>query len=133
MSATASARIGPESGIRVGTPAYRWFAFRRRAPVEEVSLTNVPSGEALRDLRIRWLLLRIPLYSAGPGPGCSFGRRGQPDLDDQAAVLSGCGVDVAAVGVGDGSHDGQSQARSEEHTSELQSRRDLVCRLLLEK
>src|SRR5690349_22553735 len=26
-----------------------------------------------------------------------------------------------------------SQGRSEEHTSELQSRRDLVCRLLLEK
>src|SRR5690349_22188221 len=26
-----------------------------------------------------------------------------------------------------------SEARSEEHTSELQSRRDLVCRLLLEK
>src|SRR5690349_22887341 len=26
-----------------------------------------------------------------------------------------------------------SQVRSEEHTSELQSRRDLVCRLLLEK
>src|SRR5690349_23098763 len=28
---------------------------------------------------------------------------------------------------------GQRAARSEEHTSELQSRRDLVCRLLLEK
>src|SRR5690349_22872032 len=27
----------------------------------------------------------------------------------------------------------QAHARSEEHTSELQSRRDLVCRLLLEK
>src|SRR5204863_7184273 len=27
----------------------------------------------------------------------------------------------------------QASARSEEHTSELQSRRDLVCRLLLEK
>src|SRR6266496_6840778 len=27
----------------------------------------------------------------------------------------------------------QQQMRSEEHTSELQSRRDLVCRLLLEK
>src|SRR5690349_24264742 len=27
----------------------------------------------------------------------------------------------------------QGKARSEEHTSELQSRRDLVCRLLLEK
>src|SRR5690349_24095810 len=29
--------------------------------------------------------------------------------------------------------DHQRRARSEEHTSELQSRRDLVCRLLLEK
>src|SRR5690349_23016892 len=28
---------------------------------------------------------------------------------------------------------GRRQSRSEEHTSELQSRRDLVCRLLLEK
>src|SRR5690349_23631471 len=28
---------------------------------------------------------------------------------------------------------GKRDARSEEHTSELQSRRDLVCRLLLEK
>src|SRR5438874_9311338 len=28
---------------------------------------------------------------------------------------------------------GKSKLRSEEHTSELQSRRDLVCRLLLEK
>src|SRR5690349_23776231 len=39
-----------------------------------------------------------------------------------------------------GAHDGRRRprrdrpaARSEEHTSELQSRRDLVCRLLLEK
>src|SRR5690349_24414745 len=30
-------------------------------------------------------------------------------------------------------HDQQLGLRSEEHTSELQSRRDLVCRLLLEK
>src|SRR5690349_23806406 len=29
--------------------------------------------------------------------------------------------------------DGETMERSEEHTSELQSRRDLVCRLLLEK
>src|SRR5690349_23887818 len=34
--------------------------------------------------------------------------------------------------VGTGSRVGRGQ-RSEEHTSELQSRRDLVCRLLLEK
>src|SRR6267378_2250605 len=32
-----------------------------------------------------------------------------------------------------GSHLPASRRRSEEHTSELQSRRDLVCRLLLEK
>src|SRR5690349_21876031 len=32
-----------------------------------------------------------------------------------------------------GGDDAPSYARSEEHTSELQSRRDLVCRLLLEK
>src|SRR5690349_22603687 len=32
-----------------------------------------------------------------------------------------------------GTLDGQAIPRSEEHTSELQSRRDLVCRLLLEK
>src|SRR5438874_9049011 len=30
-------------------------------------------------------------------------------------------------------HPGSGRDRSEEHTSELQSRRDLVCRLLLEK
>src|SRR5204863_7953654 len=30
-------------------------------------------------------------------------------------------------------HSHRTQRRSEEHTSELQSRRDLVCRLLLEK
>src|SRR5438874_8909106 len=32
-----------------------------------------------------------------------------------------------------GVHGAAAQPRSEEHTSELQSRRDLVCRLLLEK
>src|SRR5438874_4769670 len=38
----------------------------------------------------------------------------------------------AAAGVPDGALAGGA-VRSEEHTSELQSRRDLVCRLLLEK
>jgi hypothetical protein len=52
----------------------------------------------------------IQLFSAAPCPGWAFGRRWQPHLDGEAAVLSGCGLDVAGVGVGDGSHDGQSQA-----------------------
>src|SRR5690349_23863670 len=38
--------------------------------------------------------------------------------------------EAAVIGVPD---DSTGEARSEEHTSELQSRRDLVCRLLLEK
>src|SRR3712207_7619967 len=46
----------------------------------------------------------------------------EPILCLQAGVL---GQEVGAAGVG--------PARSEEHTSELQSRQYLVCRLLLEK
>src|SRR5690349_8013376 len=45
--------------------------------------------------------------------------------------------EIRAIGVSDfflGYYrDPKNQIRSEEHTSELQSRRDLVCRLLLEK
>src|SRR5690349_24169796 len=52
----------------------------------------------------------------GGGLGRGRGRRG----DGRAHPLAVRAAAVAAV-------------RSEEHTSELQSRRDLVCRLLLEK
>src|SRR5438874_10039368 len=41
--------------------------------------------------------------------------------------------DLTARTIADGLHQAWAQPRSEEHTSELQSRRDLVCRLLLEK
>src|SRR5690349_23250812 len=56
-------------------------------------------------------------------------------LDDGAVqvhvdeVLSGCRAPVAEQA----RLDVRRLQRSEEHTSELQSRRDLVCRLLLEK
>src|SRR2546429_5872202 len=43
------------------------------------------------------------------------------------------GVDSAASGINYGAQLGFQNARSEEHTSELQSRLHLVCRLLLEK
>src|SRR5437773_9743483 len=46
-------------------------------------------------------------------------------------LTGGCCADGNAVAVIDGSTD--TVVRSEEHTSELQSHHDLVCRLLLEK
>src|SRR5206468_6854675 len=47
-----------------------------------------------------------------------------PDmLDDLEAIMIGADIGVATT----------NEIRSEEHTSELQSRSDLVCRLLLEK
>src|SRR5690349_24991857 len=42
-------------------------------------------------------------------------------------------VDLLELGLLSHVPEGPPLARSEEHTSELQSRRDLVCRLLLEK
>src|SRR3712207_7555780 len=52
-----------------------------------------------------------------------------PDLAVDTSHSPGQGRDAGAVGVG-----GQQPLdRSEEHTSELQSRQYLVCRLLLEK
>src|SRR5438874_8871861 len=44
-----------------------------------------------------------------------------------------CGSTIAAGPVEAPRTSWPSRARSEEHTSELQSRRELVCRLLLEK
>src|SRR2546427_7568746 len=41
--------------------------------------------------------------------------------------------EVAFVGLGEGARRWLIEARSEEHTSELQSQSNLVCRLLLEK
>src|SRR3712207_7720308 len=54
-------------------------------------------------------------------------REGQRDM---TAVIEDRGRRVTIAGIGNGPIDG---FRSEEHTSELQSRQYLVCRLLLEK
>src|SRR5688572_31883351 len=55
-------------------------------------------------------------------------RGGRPD-----AGLPPGGVDHAVVHLADRLVDALEPARSEEHTSELQSQSNLVCRLLLEK
>src|SRR5690349_24263988 len=57
------------------------------------------------------------------------------ELSDALHHLGRCidrGIDAAIV-QDVGAVDAAVDARSEEHTSELQSRRDIVCRLLLEK
>src|SRR3712207_7614272 len=64
-----------------------------------------------------------------PGVGCFEGelsKRSQPLLLSESN--KGCRGSQADDGVGR-----VAQGRSEEHTSELQSRQYLVCRLLLEK
>src|SRR6266568_5946580 len=58
-------------------------------------------------------------------------QRSQADLQDE--VRHGDGQDAEGDLRADGDDHGCLQARSEEHTSELQSQFHLVCRLLLEK
>src|SRR5204862_6903431 len=66
-------------------------------------------------------LARQAALSATPAPTGAEGARGARVAELFREIgLSHVGVD-------------QAGNRSEEHTSELQSRRDLVCRLLLEK
>src|SRR3712207_8639598 len=70
----------------------------------------------------------------GAGGGAGAGRRARRARRERAAVAAGGGMtthraDVVVAGAG---HNALI-CRSEEHTSELQSRQYLVCRLLLEK
>src|SRR6266496_590551 len=67
--------------------------------------------------------IRLLEASQANGAGRASGR-GQASGPGK---LSGAAGSSGVAGVGD------AAGRSEEHTSELQSRRDLVCRLLLEK
>src|SRR5699024_12343531 len=94
-----------------------------------------------------WCAVRSPLFpyttlfrsGAAEGGGHEHAQRADRSGDaDQAAGqgVGAFGVDAgeteAEEGVIDPGH-APSLLRSEEHTSELQSRFDLVCRLLLEK
>src|SRR5438105_5553218 len=60
-------------------------------------------------------------------------RRARRSRTGSAMRPASSAPDGAAPCRGTGWRDRQGAARSEEHTSELQSRVDLVCRLLLEK
>src|SRR5699024_12441704 len=59
---------------------------------------------------------------------------GDEDSEKQLRTALAMGADKAVlINTEDDLEDGDQFTRSEEHTSELQSRFDLVCRLLLEK
>src|SRR5438874_13668687 len=80
---------------------------------------SMPGGlflETLKDLRTRHPTLRVLVLSV--------------HAEDEWAVRA---LRAGASGYLTKDHSPEQLLRSEEHTSELQSRRDLVCRLLLEK
>src|SRR3712207_8475490 len=72
---------------------------------------------------------RDPVRAAGEDVGVQVERRAQDAEQDDQRVHARL-LRVAGEERRDG---GQAGERSEEHTSELQSRQYLVCRLLLEK
>src|SRR3712207_8229270 len=76
-------------------------------------------------------LFRSRLRCAAPDRAVQPHHGGHGDHEDGEVDVA----DAVGVGAGEAEHaEGQGAlARSEEHTSELQSRQYLVCRLLLEK
>src|SRR5438874_8352550 len=80
---------------------------------EEIIRGTIPEGAQLRQdaIAMQYHVSRIPVREA----------LRQLDAEGLITIVPNRGAIVPAL------------SRSEEHTSELQSRRDLVCRLLLEK
>src|SRR5207249_9594156 len=73
------------------------------------------------------------LYSGIPGPRFVVSHSPTPPLNADAIVAGNARIDEAKMTGMTPPVFTFSGMRSEEHTSELQSRFDLVCRLLLEK
>src|SRR2546422_5599896 len=78
-------------------------------------------------------LFRSPRSQRAP-PGCPRGRLVQADHPDRGGrSRSARSAQTDPPPLLQSAFGGQRRGRSEEHTSELQSRLHLVCRLLLEK
>src|SRR5690606_40476609 len=95
-------------------------------PVPHSFPTRRSSDLSLADLTLRIYLPKIPLVNCGVG-GTQAAFRLASSSSDTCRVNSRV---VASIVISSPSF---TRARSEEHTSELQSRENLVCRLLLEK
>src|SRR2546429_3966342 len=70
----------------------------------------------------------VPWADYHPTPVIGFWMQYPQQAAGKSALVAGCGLGAAAA-----QHARWGFCRSEEHTSELQSRLHLVCRLLLEK
>src|SRR3712207_7289424 len=73
------------------------------------------------------------LFRSGPAFGACSGGRGRTHACEEGRVPTGRSNHRRPRGPGDVAVRAEHARRSEEHTSELQSRQYLVCRLLLEK
>src|SRR5437667_6387564 len=73
---------------------------------------------------------RIVPYYRGEDFRMRHARRLSANLEQEANVRRWCGQRGLTLRI---TNEGHHWQRSEEHTSELQSHHDLVCRLLLEK
>src|SRR5690606_41461089 len=78
-------------------------------------------------------LYTLSLHDALPISRMALGSRRIGQIDDMRPVGRWMGKPVDSSVVGHALQTGPIRMRSEEHTSELQSRENLVCRLLLEK
>src|SRR6266496_5092913 len=95
---------------------------RWRADVPEA--TASPPGRCPRGRLRAYVRARSPPPPGEPLPACKAAHRGMYSARSaRPAPPIPAGTHAALY----------RRSRSEEHTSELQSRRDLVCRLLLEK
>src|SRR5256885_4534446 len=86
------------------------------------------------EVKVRAVLVRVHVQVPASARVAQHDRRAEPDQEQRDEKVGGGPEAIGKVEAEqhDERHD-HSDARSEEHTSELQSPCNLVCRLLLEK
>src|SRR5206468_4465317 len=108
-------------GFIYGIPGNEWRGFKvaddtRGPPFDPTTGERVPTPEGLKAAR-EYLAFRFP------------GLKGAPLVEARVCQYENSPDEHFIID----RHPAATNVRSEEHTSELQSRSDLVCRLLLEK
>src|SRR5216683_4374966 len=112
---TAWAQSKPEKLVLVGENQRAW----KRTLIEEVA----PAFEKETGIKIEFTLLPVDAWRA----------RLKAELSAESTGIDLALLSVQMAGWMSPHLLDHNEVRSEEHTSELQSRSDLVCRLLLEK